>query len=369
KAVQNYISTIFTNSHFVQPAKSTEDKEHYADEILFAFSLDKSHFIDANCIFFPELPAIMFAHRQHIPLLNGEDIRNFSPYGTRGIPVSGLALLAIHAMPMGCFRYGNYLAFHQLAFEGQTNPAMMGLLLADQAWRANDKAIQMASQSNGKINLGRYQKTRYVDELVKVARSIRQRKRSADFNNITGYYFTNYGPAPDIQMMRLDNLVLSFLQAVEATESVEWRRVVAQGWERPKEDTGSVEDEQTRQTWRNHVYEGLFELPDRARQFIKNHLSHGGWGLIEIFLRKVMQMEQERIDTYRTLGDQLGEYMLAYEAPSLGFYHGFARAEKYAALRSVIRRADEKMMKAGEPEPIFTYERFILAFETPSAGY
>ncbi len=369
KAVQNYISIIFTNSHFVQPAKSMEDKEQYANQMLFAFSLDDDPSIGVNCIFFPEYAAVMYAHRQHIPLLNGEDVRNFSPIGTRGIPVSGIALLAIHAMPLGCFRYGNYLGFHQLAYQGQVNGAEMGLRLARRAWEKNDQAIQIASQGDGKINLGRHPKTRFVSELVEVARGLRERRRTADFNNITGYFFTNYGPAPDIQMFRLDHFVLEFLQVVEAVESAAWQRVVKRGWDRPKDATGNAEDERSRSEWRNRVYEGLFELPRQARLFIKNHLSHGDWGLIEIFLRKVLQMEQERIDTYRLLGDQLVQYMLMYEAPSLGFYHQFARAEKYADLRRVIRRAEEKLLKAGEAEPIFTYERFILAFETPSDGY
>lgn len=369
KAVQNYISIIFTNAHFVQPAKTLDDKEYYADQMLLAFQSNEALSLGFNCTFFPEYPAVMYAHRQHIPLLNGEDVRNFSPIGTRGIPVSGIALLAIHAMPLGCFRYGNYLGFHQMAFEGQPDAAVMGLRLARMAWEKNDRAIQMAAQGDGKINLGRHPKTRFVDELVEAARQLQRGRRTADFNNITGYFFTNYGPAPNIQMYRLDHFVLIFLQVVEVTESAAWQRVVRHGWERPKDATSGGDDKQARHEWRNRVYEALFELPRQARQFIMNHLSHGNWELIEIFLRKVLQMERERIEAYRMLGDQLGEYVLAYEAPSLGFYYQFARAPKYSDLRRVIWRAEERLLKAGEPEPIFTYERFILAFETPSDGY
>src|SRR5262249_26258628 len=42
------------------------------------------------------------AYRQHIPLITGEDIINFSPAGDPGLPVSGEALLCLQFFPMGC---------------------------------------------------------------------------------------------------------------------------------------------------------------------------------------------------------------------------------------------------------------------------
>ncbi|MBZ0309977.1 MAG: hypothetical protein K8I82_28200, partial [Anaerolineae bacterium] len=163
KPVRNFISTIFLNSHFVQPAKSEAERWQYANEVLFAFREDKPILEGVNCTFFPELPAVMYAHRQYIPLLNGQDISNFSGWGTIGIPISGIALLAIHAMPLGCMKCGHLMAFHQLRVPHEDSRDMT-LALAKLAFDANKPAIQMMFQDSDRSlpSFGSYQKTRYV---------------------------------------------------------------------------------------------------------------------------------------------------------------------------------------------------------------
>src|SRR5690606_33280346 len=79
-AARNYISTVFTNSHFTQPSMTQEQRETYADRYLFAFMNDRMAIAgESRCTYFPELAAVEYAYRQHIPLLNGENIWNFSP--------------------------------------------------------------------------------------------------------------------------------------------------------------------------------------------------------------------------------------------------------------------------------------------------
>src|SRR4051812_17267288 len=74
-AARNYISTVFTNSHFTQPSMSQEQREAYADRYLFAFLNDHpAQDGEPHCVYFPELAAVERAYRQHIPLLNGEEI-------------------------------------------------------------------------------------------------------------------------------------------------------------------------------------------------------------------------------------------------------------------------------------------------------
>lgn len=367
KSIQNFISTIFLNSAFVQHAKSLEEKQQYADSVLYAFQEDTPILEGEQCIFFPEKPAVLYAHRQFMPLLNGSGIANFSPLGASGIPISGVALLVIHIMPLGCMKCGNLLSFHQL--RGMSDGQDMTVILARQALEKNRAAIlDMRLDPEKELpNYGSYKKTRYIEALLQAQQSTQRRK--ANWQNITGYYFTNYGPKPDLQLVRLDNAVADFVHTAQQDASQAWNRSVYATWQRPKGEEAISPDETNTHTWRNYLYEALFDLPQNARRFL-GHLEQGrDWQLIAIFLRKVLLMEQERIETYKMLGDLLGDYLLGYEAPALGFYHKFARADKYFKLRDAIRSAEEKMMKAGEAAPIFTLERFVLAFETPSEGY
>jgi CRISPR-associated protein Cst1 len=370
KPVQNFISVIFTNSHFVQSAKPVEEKEAYADQFLFAFQNDRlAEADDLRCTFFPELAAVMYAHRQHIPLLNGESVSNFSPMGTRGIPVSGAALLAIHAMPLGCYKCGHLLAFHQLSDFTQADGGKMTLMLARKALEANLRAISMMSPDRAEGGLpsyGSYSKTRYIDTILRARSEVQS--RDANIDNITGYFFTNYGPKPNLEFLRLDNSILRFIDAAQQDAAAAWQRVVYFGWQQPKGEE-TTPDEQNTETWRNQVYERLFELNNQAGRFLALLAQGRDWRLIEIFLERIMCMERERIQVYRELGDRLAEYMLKYESGSTGFYYEIRRAKEYGKLRSRIFSAAERMLKASNEQPLFTYDEFILAFEHPSDTY
>lgn len=374
KLLQNHISSYFLNSWFVQPSKSEEDKRAYADEVLFGFRPDRQTLDGVQCTFFPKKPAIIFAHRQHVPLLNGDGIRNFSGVNMAGIPVSGVALLAIHALPLGCVKCGYFLGFHQMRpLNGQVRD--MTLELARINLRRNETGIQMIKQGSGDglSNLGGFKRTRYVEALLAAQLQIR-RRRMSDMHNITGYYFTNYGPKPLLEIIRLDNHIADFINVVQNDAPDAWQRAVWAGWSLQKGESAAALQAEETGTRRNAVYEMLFDLPYQAVGFLKLLRVGRDWRLIELFLRKVMAMEQERIDTYRTLGDRLAEYMVKYESDeegdyAMGFYYAISRAKNYAALRTALRKASERVLKAGEPDPLFSYADFIAAFEHPSQPY
>lgn len=377
KPLQNYLTMVFHGSGFVQPKFTVEQKEDYAEEVLFAFRPNRPKLDNVSCTFFPEQPAVMRAFRQHIPLLNGQTIGNFSARGMPGIPIGGVALLAVHALPLGCFRSEHprnrrckyLLAFHQPPASNDSGEAQMNRVMATRALNTNLKAIHFMRQGQDAElpTYGVHVRTRYVDELLRAKQAIQRRR--ASLSNITGYHFTNCGQGPDIQIIRLDNAILDFLESAQQDASRAWRSVVARGWVRPKgEENADVTEDNTR-TWRNSIYESLFNLPYNARWFIGQLQAARDWTLIEIFLRKVMLMEQDRIDTFRELGDRFAHYIDRYEVPSLSFYYRFARAQQYAELRQVVRSACERILKSRAEKPLITYDEFILAFEHPSDGY
>lgn len=375
KPLRNALSTIFMNSPFVQAAMKEEDRLAYANMILFAFRPDRTVLSETACVFFPEKPAVLLAHRQHIPLLNGSNLGNFSAMGKAGVPVSGVALLAIHAMPLACLRAGNYLAFHQLR-ASQSTGRDMTLFLANQAYRVNAAAIQQMGLGHVDVdfpNRGSYKRTRYVAELLN-ARTQAKRASPKELHNITGYYFSNYGPDARLELLRLDNNVINFVDAAQQDAATSWQRLAVLSWDAPKGEETTERSEKTTATWRNRMYEDLFGLPDSARRFLGRHLGNRkkpsviDWQLISIFLEKVLSMEAERINTYKQLGDRLDAYMQKHEGKAMGFYHSFARAKDYYSLRRVLRSASEKMLKAGEKEPLFTYDEFVAAFEKPTSG-
>ncbi|MFN7037815.1 MAG: type I-B CRISPR-associated protein Cas8b1/Cst1, partial [Bellilinea sp.] len=121
--LKSFLTVAFPNSGFTQPAyeKQPEKRHAYARSVLFAFNAEPAAETDplsglpaANARYDVkgELPPGR-AFRQHIPLLTGEEVVNFFPYGDAGLPLSGLTLLAVQALPLGCAKVaGRLLAVH-----------------------------------------------------------------------------------------------------------------------------------------------------------------------------------------------------------------------------------------------------------------
>ena len=110
--LQSFLTVVFMNSGFVQGAFSREKRLEYADEVLRAYKRPGSE-SDDPCVFFPNQRAVLRGERKHIPLVTGATSINFHPGGDPGIPMSGMAMLCMHAMPLGCAKCaGRLLAVH-----------------------------------------------------------------------------------------------------------------------------------------------------------------------------------------------------------------------------------------------------------------
>ncbi|MCX7979100.1 MAG: hypothetical protein N2578_08860, partial [Bdellovibrionaceae bacterium] len=109
--LKTFLTVAFPNSGFTNPAfsKDINKRKEYAERVLFSYK-EKTSIEDSTCVFTgkaalgvpiseEQKPGKVF--RQHVPLITGEGIINFYPWGDAGLPISGEALLAIHAFPLG----------------------------------------------------------------------------------------------------------------------------------------------------------------------------------------------------------------------------------------------------------------------------
>ena len=362
-AMNHYTRVLFPNAAFTQPSMTAADKVAYADQNILGFQQDRlAEEGDACCTFFQELAAYRKADRTSLPLLTGRETINFSPMGIPGLSVSGLALLAIHAMPAGTFKCGDLLIFHQMGDLNDSSAHAMMQRLANRAWKRNLGNINLLiNVDDSKMpSYGGAFRTRYVDEIIHAREEIRE--RNVNMYHITGYYFTNYATSPSIEILHLDNAVLDFLNVAQQDASDAWRRVIRRGWQTIKGEKELPTNFDTG-TRRNHVYERLFELPKQSLNFIHmlKPTQGGSWELIEIFLRKVMLMEQRRIDLIRDMGDRLAEFAVTHTNQPLSFYHRFSRAKGYGEMLAVLRSASETLIK--QNVLLFTYDDFVRVFE------
>lgn len=381
--LKSFLSVAFPNSGFTQPAyeKQPEKRRIYAENVLGAWrsaahtDMDPLTGLPATATPLDvksELPPGR-AFRQHVPLLTGEDVINFFPYGDAGLPLSGLSVLAFQALPMGCAKVsGRLLAVHS------DSPELL-LHFARTFWEVNRRNL-LAAQAAGERKLpdtGTYQaRTLLIYHLLE-AEKVLQHQEEGGFT-LTAYHFTNSGQGADLTIYPLPLEVGAFLRTVQSPNYRPlWEALVARGWQL----TSKPGDESRY----NRLYEDLFALPEAAPSFIRRYflriprrsdakdkrdptlaydtrkdIDLVSWSLTELFLRKVVLMNDERIAHIRNLGDALADYIA--QTNDRGFFNAFWMARNYNEVRAALIRASQAEVKRGRP-PLVTLDQFLAVFE------
>ncbi len=334
------------------------------------------------------------AYRQHIPLITGEGIINFSAWGDPGLPVSGEALLCLQFFPMGCLKCGGrLLAIHS------DNPKII-LAAARRALQENIEAITLA-RAKGETKLSDASsspRTLLIETLLDMDFRRQDAQEEKQPYSITAYHLTNSGQtspldekSPPLRLYHLPMNIIRFLRTSHHPDYKQaWQQLVERGWERPKpakskdegrgQEVGEIFPAKRR---RNYLYEDISRLPEDARNFVRTYLlripKHTAmaadprsdyslrqdigmvsWKFTELFLREVMHMDKERIEEIRKLGDTLASYVK--EQNDKGFLHNFYKVRRADDFRTLLIRANYKYVKAGHP-PLITLEPYMTIFE------
>ncbi len=382
--LKSFLTVSFPNSGFTNPAyeKQPEKRRQYAQKVLFAFQAaplgtERDPFsgqpaAHARYDVKDELPPGR-AYRQHVPLLTGEDIINFFPNGEAGLPLSGLTLLAMQALPLGCAKAaGRLLAVHS------DSPDLL-LFFARRFLEANRRNVQIA-QAAEESKLPETSpfapRTLLIDLLIQAERESEQRQTAGQPLALTAYHFTNSGQGADLQIYPLPLEVGAFLREAQTPRyRPAWDALVAKGWQITRRA-----EEQARY---NRLYEDLFGLPESAAAFIRRYFLRRpsrprdkqdpvaqydtrreanliSWPLTELFLKKVMMMDENRIASIRTLGDTLAQYLL--RTNDRAFFSAFWMARAYGDVRAALIRASQREVRAGRP-PLVGLDSFLAVFE------
>lgn len=374
-SVQNFVVTMFPNATFVQSKAQLEAKQGYGRRMLFAFASDQlAQEGDETCAYFPYLKPFMRAKRQHIPLLTSEDTTNFSPRGVAGLPVSGLAVFFIHAMPLGCVKCGGrYIAFHQLSTADEKRYGMANWRMAQRAWEHNRNYIDF----DGKIPaIGNHYRTRYVEAIL------RAKSELGSIRNVTGYYFTNYGTSAEMTVLQLSNAVVDFIDSAQQDHAQAWGQLVNDNWQREKVKADEDMPSDPQAQWRNKLFESLFDAEEKPHTFLKmlmsgiekGALSAERFALVRLFMRKVMNMQDKEIELYISIGHRLAEYVNKFDynparkSLSWKFYHSFKDAKRDQVLK-LIRAARERVSKSGDTTLLVPLQEFVLAFVRTQRAY
>ncbi len=396
--LRSYLTVAFPNSGFTQPAyfKQPEKQALYAEKVLRAFREDAPVLDDAGVFMGLPSTALSFdvsdklvpgrAFRQHIPLQTGEGVINFHPYGDAGLPVSGLALLAIHAYPLGSAKCaGRTLSVHS------DNPEIMRYFAAA-FLKDNLKRINLAQQAGSKKLEESPQKYRtlLISVLLEATRKQQKSQRRDEPFSITAYHLSNSGQGAGLDIYHLPSQIISYLQLMLSPDyEAAWAQIVRRAWIKPKLKRGQTEPPADFAPDRNFLYEDLFRLAEdvagRAPHFIRTYFLRNAfrytrqdktdprgqynprheanlvsWKLTEPFLRRIMHMDETRIEQIRILADELAGYVKRQNDKR--FFRNFYMEKNYSNFRLLLIKANTGHVQRGNP-PFLTLDTYTAVFE------
>lgn len=354
-AMRNFAKgTVFLNAGYTTSADPL--KQHaYAERVLRSWRADAPRLEGVNCAFCTQ-PAAYRATREEVPLLNGREVFNFSPAGRAGIPICGVCSLAMQALPLACLKSGGGLV------AAHSSDPRLTLRLAARALKRMLKSVTLGAEE--KIPGLPYERTRLVEMLIEWLASA-ERLSAVDgggrMPSLTGYFFSNNGTAPSVKVYPLESGVVGFLEQVyhnaDVSLTAAWNRVVTRAWVANKDEPQATEGDARR----NNLYEALLNLPQDARMVLKRYLlrTHH-WGLVALYVREVMLMDETRINLLKALGERLA----AYVAQKRPFFYAFSRTDEYAKWRRLLLRAADDH-KRFQGEDLITFDEFVTAFTAP----
>lgn len=390
--LQSFLTVAFLNSGFTQPAfkKTPERRLDYAKRVLQSYDSEMPTLAE-HCVFLGK-PAVAIAFgdkeglpmgrafRQHIPLLTGEGPINFSPYGEVGLPVSGEAMLAIHALPLGCAKCeGRLLGVHSSDEE-------LMLHFASKFLELNRRVIQLAQQADST----KLPEAPYVHRTLLIE-TLREAKREAKLEDkeaasVTAYHLSNSGQGVALDMYHLPLEIIGFLQEADNTANhPDWQGIVNRAWEVAPPQKKRQKEAEPFKPRRNWLYEDLFKLPDEASRFIRTYFLRTAlryakkiatdprdsyaiktemhlvsWKLTAIFLKRIMLMDKEQITKIKELGDTCAKYVQAEN--DRRFFQDFYTVRYYRDFRRNLIKASNAQIKKGQP-PLIDFDTYITVFE------
>jgi len=391
--LRSYLTVVFPNSGFTNPAffKKPDRQQEYARRVLRSYAEDMP-VLNEQCVFTGK-PAVAIAFgdkedlplgrafRQHIPLLTAENAINFYPYGDNGLPVSGPAILAMQALPLGCAKSsGRMLMVHS------DNPDIT-YHFASEFLKQNRQTVQVAQQaSSNKMPESHHKHHTLLIETLLEAESMRGDALQEDRPfTITAYHLSNSGQGADLDIYFLPMQVVGFLRVMETAKFRDaWHNIVRKAWEmEPPRKRKKQNKEEPFQPARNWLYEDLFDLPDKAKHFIRtyflrialryargktdprpndsleNEADLVSWAITAQFLRRILNMDQHRIEQIREMADRLAKYIRKTDDK---YVLTNFRTQRYHVFRTTLLRANSKQLDKGG-EPLIKFDSYIDVFE------
>ncbi len=228
-----YLTCIFPNAGYVNATMTEKKRDEYKQRILYAHRSKPDVNITGKVCAFSGEPATHLIDRAQLPLSTGAGILNFYPAASGGCYIAGPYLTALQALPLGGRRADGRLLI------GHADAPEITLALARRYLEDNQRYLHLTSVDEGDaIARSKPWANKYPDAsaprtllLSDLPDILRTRKIAAGPTSVTGYWLTNSGQGPALDIFTIPSNFVRFLElVVNENLTDQWNRMLSRGW-------------------------------------------------------------------------------------------------------------------------------------------
>lgn len=287
-------------------------------------------------------------NRMHLPLSGYEGSHYFS-FKSAGADLCSACNFAVQCGPLIFYACGKLALIHSNSIKVLKYWAKQCL---------HDVHRQIASKNFTGCYNEKY--TNPVNALFHIATNLIQshEERWADENaTIRIYHFTNYNQGPDLEIYDLPAPIFRFLANARLSSNMEyWYLIVRKGYQGKTDDKS---DEEIR-NYRNTVYQQLLNGQSILRYFFNfpKRQVVGNWQFLNIYLREVKQMDEQRIQVIKRVGDVISD-MIKDSPNGKRRLNQLEMSRNYNSCRMVLLRLMQDRVAQKMPEPLFEFDEYV----------
>lgn len=172
------------------------------------------------------------------------------------------------------------------------------------------------------------------------------------------YHFTNYGQSPGLEIFHIPDQVFKFLALVKKHQDWDkWFEVVRHGYINVNMDNVEIENKYKNKI--NLVYKNLLGGKSIVGYFLdlKNERIYGTWKVLELYLSEVRNMEKERIETIKEVGDKIAQYIK--DSNDLKRLNKIERVDTYRGFRNQLRILIKNRINSDYEDNLFSFDEYI----------
>lgn len=353
------IYSIFVNHPLCQPSYKTEAKKRekfkeFLDDLLGGVDPLAG---EGDCIACGRRKTRKRKSRQHIPMTGSGGALNFFSFTAEGADYCDTCAYAVQCSPLTYYACGKLAMLHSNSPKVMRYWAKRSLANIQQQIALNDYA--------GCFNEGYTNPQNALFHITQDLILTYDERWSEENATMRLYHFTNYIQGPELDIYDLPAPVFRFLAEVQVhPRRKDWYGIVRRGYYFVKKGrqiglSVANKPESDYKNKNNRVYLSLLAGKSILPRFlnIRTKTAYGSYSLLELYLREVLAMDKQRIETVKRIADEIADF-IRQSPDGKKRLRNLEESVKFRDFCNILRRISKSRIALRAQEPLFTLDEF-----------